>query len=109
VVVLHDAPSRRAFDWPLIVGKTWEQQYRQERPVDRTTTDRSIVWTVDAQESVTVIAGTFQTLKITSRNKNTGALVYETWIAPDVKHMVKIREILSSGERVRELMAFKVK
>lgn len=109
VVVLLETPSRRAFEWPLTVGKRWDQQYRQERPVDRSTTDRHAVWTVDAQESVTVIGGAFQAFKITSRNKNTGALLYEMWVAPEVKQMVKIREILSNGERVRELVAFKVK
>jgi hypothetical protein len=108
VVVLRETPSRHAFDWPLAVGKSWEQSHRQERPVDRTTMDRQSVWTVDAEEVVTVPAGTFQSLKITWRNKNSGALLSEMWIAPDAKQMVKLREILSNGERVRELMSFKV-
>src|SRR6266536_1099191 len=59
--------------WPLTVGKTWEQSNRQERPVDRTTLDRNSVWTVDTDETITVPAGTFRTMKITWRNKNTGA------------------------------------
>jgi len=58
---------------------------------------------------VTVLAGTFRALRITWRNKNTGALLYEMWYAPDVKQMVKIREILSSGQRERELISFKLK
>lgn len=109
VVVSRDTPPRLSFAWPLAVGKTWEQRYRQERPVDRSTTDRDCLYTVDAEETVTVPAGTFRTLKIIWRNKNTNALFYEMWYAPDVKQWVKIREVLSNGIRERELIAFKLK
>jgi hypothetical protein len=107
-VILRETPSRLAYVWPLTVGKTWEQAHRQERPVDRTTTNRNSLWTVESEETVTVPAGTFRTLKITWRNKNTGALIYEMWYVPDVKQWVKIREILSNGVREREMIAFKL-
>jgi hypothetical protein len=109
VVVNRDTPSRLSFAWPLTVGKSWEQSYRQERPVDRTTTDRNSLYTVDVEELVTVLAGTFRTLKISWRNKNTNAIIYKMWYAPDVKQWVKIREVLSNGIRERELVAFKLK
>jgi len=109
VVVLRDTPPRMAYSWPLEVGKTWEQSNRQERPVDRTTLDRNSVWTVEAEETITVLAGTFQTARISWRNKNTGALLYEMWYAPEVKQWVKIREVLSNGQRERELMSYKLK
>jgi len=109
VVIARDTPSRLSYVWPLTVGKTWEQTTRQERPVDRTTLDRNSVWTVDADETITVLAGTFRTMKITWRNKNTGALNYEMWYSPEVKQWVKIREILSNGQRERELASFKLK
>lgn len=109
VVVMRDTPSRLDFAWPLAVGKTWEQSYRIERPIDRTTTDRNSQYTVDVEETVTVPAGTFRTLKITWRNKNTNAVIYEMWYAPDVKQWIKIREVLSNGIRERELISFKVK
>ncbi len=109
VVISRDTPSRLAYVWPLTVGKTWEQSNRQERPVDRTTLDRNSVWTVDTDETITVPAGTFRTMKITWRNKNTGALIYQMWYSPDVKQWIKIREILSNGQRERELMSFKLK
>ena len=40
-----------------------------------------------------------------------GALLdgFEMWYAPDVKQWVKIREILSNGQRERELVSFKRK
>ena len=109
VIVSRDTPSRLNFSFPLTVGKTWEQTYRQERPVDRITRDRDSLYAVDVEESVTVLAGTFRTLKISWRNKKTNALFYEMWYAPDVKQWVKIREVLSNGIRERELTAFKLK
>jgi hypothetical protein len=109
VVVSRETPSRLNFSFPLTVGKSWEQSHRQERPVDRQTTDHTSIWTIEAEETVTVIAGTFRTMKVTRRNKNTGALINEMWVAPDVKQFVKIREILSNGERERELVSFKLK
>ncbi len=109
VVVLRETPARLMYAWPLAVGKSWELSHRQERPVDRQTTDRSSQWTVDAEEDVTVVAGTFRTLKITWRSKNTGAMVTEMWYAPAMKQWVKIREVLSSGIREREMVSFKLK
>lgn len=108
VVVLRETPARPAYAWPLTVGKTWEQAHRQERPVDRTTTERKSIWTVESEETVAVLAGTFRTFKITWRNKNTGALIYEMWYAPSVKQWVKIREVLTNGVREREMMRFKL-
>jgi hypothetical protein len=107
VVVTRFTPPRMNFGWPLAAEKVWEQAYREERPVDRSTTDRDAVWKIDGEETVTVLAGTFRTYKISFRNRNTGALFYEMWVAPEVKQWVKIREYLASGVRERELTSFK--
>jgi hypothetical protein len=109
VVAVRHSPSRLSYAWPLTVGKTWEQSFREERPVDRQTLDRDTRWTVEADETVTILAGTFRTLKIAWRNKQTNALLYEIWYAPNVKQMVKIREVLANGIRERELLAYKLK
>jgi hypothetical protein len=109
VVIQRDTPSRHSYVWPLAVGKTWEQTHRQERPVDRTTTDRNSLWTAESEETVTVPAGTFRALKIIWRNKTTNAINYEMWYAPDVKQWVKIREVLSNGIREREMVSFKLR
>jgi hypothetical protein len=109
VVVVRHTPPRLSYSWPLAPGKTWEQESREERPVARQTTNRDSVWAVDAEETVAVPAGTFRTLKIVWRNRNTRALLYEMWYAPAVKQWVKIREALSSGFRERELVSFKLK
>jgi len=109
VIVVRNTPARLSFLWPLAIGKTWEQDHRDERPVDRQITDRKSVWTVEGEETVAVLAGTFRTIKIAWRNRNTAALLYEIWYAPDVKQWVKIREVLSNGIREREMVSFKLK
>lgn len=109
VVVTRETPSRLDYDWPLTVGKSWAQSYRFERPVARQTGDRNRLWTVEAEETVTVVAGTFRTLKISWRNNNTNALIREVWYAPDAKQRVKTREVLSTGIREEELIAYKLK
>jgi hypothetical protein len=92
----------------LTVGQRWEEAHRLERPVDRQTTNRNSVWTVEAEETITVPAGTFRAFKIVWRNKNTDAMLTEMWYAPDVKQWVKIREVLSNGVREREMVSFKL-
>jgi hypothetical protein len=109
VVAIRNSPSRLSFAWPLTVGKTWEQSFREERLVDRQTLDRDTLWTVEADETVTVLAGTFRTVRIAWRNKKSNVLLYEMWYAPHVKQWVKIREVLSGGIRERELLAYKLK
>jgi hypothetical protein len=53
--------------------------------------------------------GKSRAVKITWRNKNTNAVIAETWYAPDVKQWIKVREFLRAGIRERELFAFKLK
>lgn len=76
-VVVRNRPPRIRYVWPLAVGASWEQTYRQERPVDRQTSDLIDVTTVEAEETLTVPAGTFRTIKIVRRRKATGAIAYE--------------------------------
>lgn len=107
-VVRQHSPSRIRYVWPLEVGRRWEQTFREDRPADRQTTEREDVVSVEAEETVTVRAGTFRTLKVVYRNKRTGAIRYEEWYAPELKNPVQIRERLDSGPQVRELVAYSV-
>jgi hypothetical protein len=109
VIVLKYTPSRFYYVWPMHVGQTWDQAILEERPVARQTTERVDTVTVEAEETVTVPAGTFKTLKILYRNKKTGAVRYEAWYSLELKQLVKSRENLESGLRVRELIAFKLR
>jgi hypothetical protein len=108
-IVVKNTPSRLHFVWPMYVGQTWEQTIQEERPVARQTAERIDTVTVDAEETVSVPAGTFKTLKIVCRNKKTGAIRYEAWYSAELKHVVMLRENLESGLRIRELIAFKLR
>jgi hypothetical protein len=93
----------------MSVGQTWDQTTLEERPVARQTLEYIDTMTVEADEPITVPAGTFKTLKVVCRNKKTGAIRYEAWYSVKVKQVVKLRENLASGLRVRELIAFKLR
>lgn len=107
VSIFKYSPPRLNYVWPLSVGKRWEHEAKEDRERDRQTRNMAWTWTVDSEEHVSVPAGSFETLKVTMRNKRTGALIYEMWWAPDVRHWVKIRENLDSGTRDRELIGLK--
>jgi hypothetical protein len=107
--VLLVNPPRLRYVWPLAVGKSWEQTFREERPEERRTSERTDLVTVEAEETVSVPAGTFSTLKIVYRDKANGQIRYEEWYAPSVKSPVLLRERLREGLRVRELTSYTVK
>jgi hypothetical protein len=67
--VVASVPPRLQFDWPLSVGKRWEQVVGTENRETRATRETSWVWEVTAEETITVPAGTFQTLRIVAHNK----------------------------------------
>ena len=48
-------------------------------------------------------------IKVVCRNKKTGATRYEAWYSADLRQVVKLRENLDTGLRVRELIAFKLR
>jgi hypothetical protein len=109
VVVLKNTPARFYYVWPMRVGQTWDQRILEERPKDRQSAERVDTVLVEAEETVTIPAGTFKTLKLVYRNKKTGALRYEAWYSPELKQVVKLRENLDAGVRVRELVTFKLR
>jgi hypothetical protein len=101
-------PPRLEFAWPLGVGHQWEQPYVREELQNRRTEDLVRTGSVEAEERVTVPAGTFNTLKIAFRNLRSGALDYEIWYAPEVQNIVRERGYYSYGIRTRELTHFKL-
>jgi len=100
-------PPRLYFIWPLTVGATWEQTYHFERLSNKHSYDSSYAAGVEGEETVTVPAGTFRTLKIVNRDAAKKSVTWELWYAPDVRMWVRMREpALEEGERVRELLEF---
>jgi len=108
-IVLKTTPSRLHYVWPMAVGQTWDQTMLEESPVARQTNERVDTVAIEAEETVTVPAGTFKTIKVVCRNKKTGTTRYEAWYSADLKQVVKLRENLETGLRTRELIAFKLR
>jgi len=109
VVVGRATPPKPDYQWPLTVGGKWEVAYTSENWRDKRTQQLSTQWEILGEETITVPAGTFQTLKILARNARTGTRLYELWYAPAVKQWVKIREWLEAGERTREMTEYRLR
>jgi len=101
------SPAYRVFAWPLETGKEWESTYRWENSAERRTEDRVRHLKVEALESVTVPAGTFQAFHVTARDP-TGRLTHEEWYSPEVKWIVKEKTYFSYGIRDRELLEYRL-
>jgi hypothetical protein len=105
-------PITSQYKYPLTVGKTWNTHYIQQTTTEmkigiidlKTTTNSTYDWnfTVVSSEKVTVTAGTFDTLKITSSTG--GGSVSTTWYAPKVGNMVKTQ---GSTGNATELKSYK--
>jgi hypothetical protein len=94
--------------WPLVVGKSWEWRYTRERPIERATSEEIRACTVEKQEQITVLAGTFATFKVMCMDPRNGKVMLETWWSPVVKQWVKERAAISYGVRDRELLRYKL-
>jgi uncharacterized caspase-like protein len=112
-------PFQARFNHPLEPGKTWTHKFvfkRSGREVEHDATYTVVGW-----EDITVPAGTFKALKITSvssyrrlDNNFRGQTVVDTWYVPETKRWVKM-EVLERGNNgviyqdwTEELLSFKV-
>jgi hypothetical protein len=103
----RNTPPEIQLVWPLAVGANWQQTYHYERPAANRSSDTSHAARVEAEETVTVPAGTFRTLKIVYRTKSNKTIVREEWYAPEARMWVRMYEpARSDGERTRELVSF---
>lgn len=95
--------------FPLVVGKAWDTDYVESRPVDRQTENIQRRCLVEGTESVTVPAGTFATLRIACFNRRNDAKVFTVWYAPEVRQIVRDVSQQTGGTRTRELIHFTLK
>jgi len=102
-------PPRPILAWPLAPGKSWQTTYTRERPKDRQTFDTVEACQATGEETMTVPAGTFQTVKVECRNQKTNTMMTEVWYAPAVRHYIRERSERGGGIQVRELIAYKIK
>jgi hypothetical protein len=108
-------PITSQYNFPLTVGKTWRVKFVQQTTTEmsfmgyntKTTDNSTYDWnfTVVAEEKVTVTAGTFDTLKITSSTGQEEASI--AWYAPKAGNMVKSQD--SNGGNATELKSYTFK
>ena len=104
----RNVPPRLLYVWPLEPGRAWEQTFTREQFPDGRAETISVACLVEAEETITVPAGTFPTLKIVCRNQATGMVINETWYSPKV--MNRVREWLPFPDGIwqRELKSYKL-
>jgi hypothetical protein len=102
-----------AWKWvsfPLQVGLSWDMKLVETTPTQQQTRNIERRCLAEAEEALTVPAGTFATIRIVCRNSHTGAWLSTLWYAPEVTHMVKEEFALRTGGRTsRELLMFRLK
>jgi hypothetical protein len=108
VVVERASPPSFYFVWPLEVGKTWEYAYNWENITDRQTAELVRRCTVEAIESITVPAGTFDSFRVVCRNKG-GQRQFTYWYSDIIKMYVKQLSFLAYGVQTRELVSYTVR
>ena len=108
-VVARNTPARVFYVWPLAAGARWDQTYRHERPEDQRSYNHVYEGRVEGEETVTVPAGTFKTLRIVYRNNPKTKVAWEQWYSPDVRFWIRMREQLDEGERVTELQSYELR
>jgi hypothetical protein len=107
-VVRQDTPSQwRWVNFPMAVGDSWSMKYREERPLDRQTQEVARTCRVEGEETVTVSAGTFPTLRVVCRNERNDAWYSTQWYSPQVKHAVRIEYAVTGGKQIRELIKYR--
>lgn len=101
--------SWRVVAFPLRVGQSWSMKYVERRPIEQETESVERRCTAEDRETVTVPAGTFDTIRIACIGVLTKTWVLTLWYSPVVQHMVKDEYPVKTGGRgSRELLEFKV-
>ena len=107
-IVREITPSTwRWVAFPMAVGASWTMKYHEERPVDRQSNEIERSCTVEAEERITVPAGTFSAFRVVCKNLRNDAWVTTIWYSPQVKQMVREESAVLGGKRVRELLTYR--
>ncbi len=109
-IVRQITPSDwRSVAFPLFVGKSWDMKYHETRPLEHQTEDIERTCKAEAEESVSVPAGTFQTIRTVCTNKRNNAWVATVWYSPEVRQAVRLEFAVTGGRQTRELLAYRVR
>ena len=100
----------RTVAFPLTVGLSWDMKYLETRPTEQQTENLERRCVAEAEEALTVPAGTFATIRIVCNNTRNNAWVITVWYSPEVNHIVKDEYPVRTGGRTsRELLMFRLK
>jgi len=110
-IVRQISPSTwRPVAFPLSVGLSWDMKYLETRPTEQQTENVERRCVAEAEEALTVPAGTFATIRIVCKNMRNNSWVITVWYSPEVNHMVKDEYPVRTGGRgSRELLMFRLK
>jgi hypothetical protein len=109
-VVRQVTPAEwRFMAFPLAVGTSWDMKWHEERPLARETESVERGCRAEAEETVTVPAGTFSTIRVSCRNLRDNAWLTTLWYSAQVRHIVKEEAAVTGGKRVRELIAYRLR
>jgi hypothetical protein len=94
---------------PLVVGKTWRSDFEAKNTQTGANFNGSSSSKVVAQESITTLAGTFDTFKIERqvRQVNTAdparftEMQVVTWYAPQINNVVRRKTVVTFEKRIR--------
>lgn len=95
--------------WPIVVGAEWEQTVTRERSTEPRVETSTRRCRIEAEESLTVTAGTFRAFKTACRDSQSGKLVYQVWYSPEVKTWIRDWRPVSDGALERELIGHKAR
>jgi len=104
-------PAQLRYVWPLVIGSTWQQTVTLTTASDGKSAKEINARScrVIGEETVTVAAGIYRTIKTECRDTTTGELVWQLWYAPEAKHWVKEWTKYSWGVQEREVMSVRVR
>jgi hypothetical protein len=107
-VTARATPAQLRYTWPLGVGHEWEQTVTVVRTFGPSPATTVRACRIEAEETVSVPAGTFKTFKTVCRNKTTNEVIHQTWFAPAAKLWVKEWSKFPWGIQERELIGLKL-
>jgi serine/threonine protein kinase len=103
------SPPIKYFEFPLYSGKTWQQSSVEKNIKTGAKREHTLTGVVGGWESVTVLAGTFQGIKVTIESelldyatgeKSTGTDV--SWYVPELRRSVKSQTTSRNSQGIEE-------
>jgi hypothetical protein len=109
-IIRQNTPAEWRFvAFPLAPGKSWDMTYHEVRPEARQSADVRRSCTAEAEETVTVPAGTFSTIRVSCKNSRNGAWALTAWFSPQVAHFAREESPVAGGKRARELISCRLR